>query len=106
MNQAKNVSEKRYIAMLTLRNCFRADDLGVLAGWTSVISAMMIAEGDDELTECAKIVHDFFTDEALDISLAHCREAAKPFSELIAQSIGHYLDGLDDIGLSNPGLAA
>lgn len=93
--QVNSGSEKRYIVMLTLRNCFQVSELGELAGWASVLSAMMFAEGAEELMECSKIITDFFVDEALDITRTHCREAAKPFSDLIAQTIGHYLDGLD-----------
>lgn len=91
----KSVGEKRYIAMLTLRNCFQSEELSGLVGWTPVISAMMFAEGDAELTACSQIVADFFIDEALDITRAYCRKEAVAFSELIAQSIGHYLDDVD-----------
>ena len=91
----KNTSEKRYLAMLTLRNCFQEEGLYTLSGWISVIGVMMAAESDAELKGCAQIVADFFVDEALDITKGTDRAAALPFVDLIAQSLGQYLDELD-----------
>lgn len=87
MTPINNVGTDRYTAMLTLRYCFQTSDLGALVGWNSVIVAMMDSKGDADLALGGKIVSDFFADEALDITRSHTREAAKPFADVIAQSI-------------------
>lgn len=82
------VSEARYDAMFALRVYFGgSDDLSVLEGYQSVVSALQGLPPQAVKEVGIGIVARFFEDESLDPTSKSDRREAQPFAEVIAQGI-------------------